>query len=280
MHGAAADLPVALLRDGLQRLQLGGAGASDFGSQLFGDPRRGLAERGVRQLRGGLGRRPSCAAGSRRRAGALRYFYFWRGPRTGGLRRRLFRRGLRCGLSPGTFTVGLAGQLAVDVARRDVIAQAEEDRLPHHPVARPLGELHFCHQLRLYPGRLFVGVRRRSAERRVLDDERLHQLVELGEGPFVEPAAGVAGIDQLAVVVDPHDQGPEVFATGARRREAADNNLLLEDGFDLQPGTAPDSGLIRAVPSLGHDPLEPFLLRRLEKGLSLAEDMVRILEQG
>ena len=119
-----------------------------------------------------------------------------------------------------------------------------------------------------------------AAERRRLDDERLHQPVELGERPLVEPAANVAGVDELVTLVDAHEEGAEMFPAVAWRGEAADNDLLLEDRLDLQPRAAADPRLVGAVEPLGHDALQPLLRGRLEEGGAFANDVLRILEQG
>ena len=76
-------------------------------------------------------------------------------------------------------------------------------------------------------------MRWRPAEGRRLHDQRLQQLVDLGEGLFVEPTADVAGVDELAVLVDADDERAEILPAVAWRGEAADDHLLLKDGLDL-----------------------------------------------
>ena len=122
-------------------------------------------------------------------------------------------------------------------------------------------------------------MRWRSGEGRRLDDQRLHQFVELGEGLFVEPAAHVAGVHELAVLEDADDERAEIFPAVAWRGEAADDDLLLKDGFDLQPGAAAHSRLVGAVTQLGDDPLQVILLGRLEERLAFAEDVFGVLQQ-
>ncbi len=183
------------------------------------------------------------------------------------------------GFGPRGFTARVAGQFPMDLARVDIVARTKEDGLAHHAVARPLGELDLHDQFRFHPGRFLVGMRWRSAEGRFLDDERLHQLVELGERPFIETAADVAGVDELAVLVDADDKRAEIFPAGAGRGEAADDDLLLKDGLDLQPGTTANARLIGAVAQLGDDPLQALLFGRFEEGRAFSDNVLGIFQQ-
>src|ERR1700737_2870529 len=270
MDGPAADLPVTFLPHRIECLELGGGGAADVGLELLGDSSRGAAEWragdiGPTRCPLRAGRRDYPPRGRpRRRPDGLQ----------GDRRSGLSNGGRRPGARPGR------GSFTADLARVDVVTQPEEDGLSHHAVACPFGELSLGAQYRFDPGRFLVATRWCPAEGRLLDDQRLHQLVYLGERLLVEPAADVAGVDQLAVFVDADQECAEIFPAGPGLREAADDHLLLEMGFDLEPSAASDAWLIGAVAELGDDPFQAFLLRRLEEGHPLAEDVVRVLEDA
>ena len=80
--------------------------------------------------------------------------------------------------------------------------------------------------------------------------------------------------------MDADNQGAEILPAGTGRGKAADDDLLLKDRLDLEPSATPHPRLIGTVAQLGDDPFQAFLLRRLEEGLALARDVVRVLEQG
>ena len=122
------------------------------------------------------------------------------------------RRGVALGPSPPggrlqrflTAAIRVLGPLPRDRPGIDVVAHPQEDRHAHDAVLGPLRELHLGHQLRLGPGRLLVRPGRRAAEGGFLDSQRLEPAGHLDQRPLVEAAAGVARVDQLAVVVDAH----------------------------------------------------------------------------
>ena len=89
----------------------------------------------------------------------------------------------------------------------------------------------------------------------------------------------MAGVDELVVLVDADQECAKVFPAGAGSGKATNDDLLLQNGLDLEPGAATHPRQIGAVAKLCDDPFEPFLLCRLEKIRALAEDMVRVLEQ-
>ena len=88
------------------------------------------------------------------------------------------------------------------------------------------------------------------------------------------------GVDELAVIVDADDQRAKVFPAAARLSKAADDDLLLTDGLDLEPGATSHARLVGAVTKFGDDAFQSFLLGCFEKGLAVAENMLRVLEQA
>src|SRR5436309_11654505 len=131
--------------------------------------------------------------------------------------------------------------------------------MPQSPVACPLAEADLCDEPRLDPRHValahFVG------ERRVLAAQRGELLPEVAQRGARETGADLAGVAQPAALVVADQQRAELGARAARRRVAADDELLLGAALELQPvaRAAVDVGRIGA---LGDQPL-PLLAARL-----------------
>src|SRR5690348_7235796 len=114
---------------------------------------------------------------------------------------------------------------AADVAGRLVLAQADEDRLPHDAVPGPLLELNLADEFRFDPLDRGVWLRLR-AERTGWSDERVEQVAEVGPLGAAEPTARVADVDEVAALVDAQEQRPEIRPAATGRGEPADHRLL------------------------------------------------------
>ena len=151
-----------------------------------------------------------------------------------------------------------------------VVAQAEEARVAQTAVAGPLGEPDLGDELRLDPGHAALADRCRVRERRrpVRASSR-SSLAEVAQRVVVEPGPDLARVPQAAVVVVAEQQRPELDPRAARRREAADHELLALLALELQP-VARARGRVRAVGALGDQPLPALAARLLEERLAVA----------
>src|SRR3954452_9473321 len=167
------------------------------------------------------------------------------------------------------------GLLPHDLARRLVIAQTEETRVPQPAVAGPLGEAHLRHQLRLDPGRAAHAgdlVVAREWSRVAL--QLAHPLAQLAQRLAVESGAHLARVDEVAVTVVAEQQRAELLARAARRGEPADHELLPVLALELEP-VARARGHVRAVRALGDQPLPA-----LAAGLLVELDPVAVAVRG
>src|ERR1700730_11732184 len=128
-----------------------------------------------------------------------------------------------------------------DLARALVGAKPAPARMAHAPLAGPLGERHLADEPRLGPVRV-AGVlgRARRAERADAGLHRPQPADQVGEHRLGEPGSDVPGVPQVPAVVDAEQQGadgvgPRAVAGGPD----ADDDLLVPDGIELDPGAAP-----------------------------------------
>src|SRR4051794_18256305 len=153
-------------------------------------------------------------------------------------------------------------------------------------VAGPAAELGPDHELRADPGHATevpapaaaVVLRRWRVERRLLGDEWLHRREQALAGRRREAGADLAGKAQLAVLVHPDRDRPEIARVAFARRPAADDELLLGTDLELQPGRRPATRLIARAPELRDDPLEALAARRGHERLAVADDVRRIAD--
>src|SRR5918998_3910444 len=147
----------------------------------------------------------------------------------------------------------LRGPLAHDLARGLVEAHAEEGGMAQTAVGGPFHERDLCHQLGLDPRRgawnALLGLKRgRLAHER---GEALRQLAQRRAG---EARPHLAGVAKAVAVEVADEQRTEVGARAARRREAADHELLRARALELQP-VARARGHVRRAEALGDQPL-------------------------
>src|SRR6185312_6839317 len=161
------------------------------------------------------------------------------------------------------------------LARELVLAQTFEARMPQPSIARPLGEGDLRHELGLEPHRILALDRRDLLERRSRPFERLELAAETIEIGGVEPGADLAGINELAALEGPEQQRREWFALDLRAAEAADDELLAFEAFDLEPVLAA-ARAIKRIRALRHDAFEPKCTGLREELGSRALDIVSI----
>ena len=142
------------------------------------------------------------------------------------------------------------------VARRLVLAQALEARMPQPSVTRPLGKGDLRDELRLEPHRALALLARHLLEGRARALERLELPREPVEVGRVEAGADLAGIDQLAVLERAEQQRGERLALHVGAAIAADHEFLAAQAFDLEPVLAAP-GDVGPVGPLRHDAFEP-----------------------
>src|SRR5690349_6534077 len=90
-------------------------------------------------------------------------------------------------------------------SRRFVVAQAEEDGMTHVAVLRPFLKRDFADKNRLHPLDRHVGLRF-LLEGTLLLDEGFELGAHCRQAAGVKTAAGMADINQLAVVEDPEHE--------------------------------------------------------------------------
>ena len=165
--------------------------------------------------------------------------------------------------------------LVPHLGRRLVLSEALVRGLAHVPVMRPLAELDLGHEARLDPGDVSATNARhprRHREGRLGPFERSQQGEQASDLAVVEPRADVAGVSQLAAVVDGQDERAERGRAVPRAsRVSGDHELLAAVRLDLQPvATPPPLRIARALP-LGHDSLEPLALDGLVERQAVVE---------
>ncbi len=166
------------------------------------------------------------------------------------------------------------------VARR---IDALVGRLADLAVARPATDLGADHDLGTDPRDVLevaapsttVVLRRRRVERRVVLDQRLEALEEVGPDRAGEAAADLAGEPQLAVLVHADGHRTEVPGVAAPRGPATDHQLLLRPDLDLEPRIAAAARLVPRATELRHHPLDAERAGRVEERLPLPDHVRR-----
>ena len=154
--------------------------------------------------------------------------------------------------------VALAGHgaLQIDVAGRFVIAQAVEHRMADHALAGHPGKTHFGQQLRFEPVHSArLGAAGRVGQRRAGAAQWLQALVQAVQGGAAEATADLAGIAQLAGVMQAQQQGAETVAAAFRVGVAEHHELLALLALELDPVVAAALD-IGAVPALADQSFE------------------------
>ena len=141
------------------------------------------------------------------------------------------------------------------LARRLVLAQALEARMPQPAVTRPLGKGDLRDKLRLEPHRALALLARHLIEGRARTLERLELLREPFEVRRIETGADLAGIGKRAVLEGAEQERGERLALHVRPAIAADHEFLATQAFDLEPVLAAP-GDVGPVGPLGHDAFE------------------------
>ena len=142
------------------------------------------------------------------------------------------------------------------VARRLVLAQALEARMPQPTVTRPLGKGDLRHELRLEPHRAFALLARHLLEGRACAFERLELPREPVEVRRIEAGADLAGIGELAVLERAEQKRGERLALHVGTAIAADDEFLAARAFDLEPVLAAPRD-VGPVGPLRDDAFEP-----------------------
>ncbi len=156
---------------------------------------------------------------------------------------------------------GRRGRFGHDLVRGLVLAQRLEGALADHAGGGEARELDLGDQLRLRPVDIGLLARRaRAGEGALVGFERGQARQDAGDLVAAEARADPADIDQLAALVDAHQQGAELARLA---RPAADHHLVAGAALGLQPALA----AARAgggVEPLRHDPFERHAAGRLQ----------------
>src|SRR5262249_25664284 len=138
-----------------------------------------------------------------------------------------------------------------------VVSQPEERGMANAAVLRPLGEAHLADEARLDPV-MAAPARRAGGERRGRTRQRLEPRPHERQRLPREPGADLRALREAVALVEPEVERAEVRARALRIRPAADDELLPELHFDLEP-VARAAARVGAVGLLGDDALEPAL---------------------
>lgn len=96
---------------------------------------------------------------------------------------------------------------------------------------------------------------------------------------FSEKACtGSSGEQEPARTVISNEQRAEVLVAALRRRVPADNEFLLADQFDFQPGGVAPAGFVERIRSFRDQALQLKLLHRSEKLVFIAAQLFRELD--
>ncbi len=120
--------------------------------------------------------------------------------------------------------------------------------------------------------------RARRLDGRRLHFERCHQLHQLVNLVGRIAGAGLAGVAQLAVLVDAEQQRAEA-ALLVRRRPADDDELLALDALGLDPAARPRADIF-GIGALGDDAFEPRLAKGAEQLLAAPDDVIGVADLG
>jgi hypothetical protein len=162
--------------------------------------------------------------------------------------------------------------LDADLARGLVLPQADEGRMAHVPVARPLGERHLSDEPRLDPVEPASTRRRRDGRRRT--PKLLEPLAQRDERLAVEARAHLAGVaERAAGIVGREHERAESAARAGRVGEARDHELLAARALDLEP-RASTTGAVGRVGALADDALDAAPAGLGEHGGPLPLDVI------
>ena len=163
--------------------------------------------------------------------------------------------------------------LAANVLGQLVLAYSQERWGTQVAVMRPLRELDLDDELRFDPSHIALPHARHLRhlhERRVGSLERLHAGEQLVDRVLRETRADVAGPAQAAPLLHGNHERAHALPPPLSLRVARDHELLPRAHLHLQPVTRA-SLLVEGLLSLGHDPLEALLGRRVEQRVSVVE---------
>src|SRR6185436_7704966 len=151
------------------------------------------------------------------------------------------------------------------VARRLVLTQTEVGRVAELAVAGALGEAELRDQLRLDPDE--IALARRIDERGLRAPTPAELPMEIGQRRLGEARADLARVAEPVAVEGADQEGSEMLASAARRREAADHELFLRTDLHLAPGRRALAGLVPGARVLADDAFQsppPRLGERLQ----------------
>src|SRR5205814_4740687 len=174
--------------------------------------------------------------------------------------------------------LGLSGDrhLALDLARRLVLAQTEERGSPKMPVVRPLRELDLADELRLDPHDVALANLRHlrdGCERRGVASQRLELREQVVDLPLGETGSAVADPLQLVTTVGGEHERAEAAGTPPLAlRPADDHELLTPVGLDLEPVARALSLEVARPAPLRHHSLELLLERRVVQRPAVVEE--------
>src|SRR5439155_8134195 len=110
-------------------------------------------------------------------------------------------------------------------------------------------------------------------------DLALAQLAEdIRNHCHAEAGSDLAGIAQVAALVDRQEQGAQRARLAVARAPADDDELLALHAFDLQPVPAAAAD-IRSIGALGDDAFLAGLAHGIEQFLALPDDMIGVEDQ-
>src|SRR5262249_28365070 len=163
-------------------------------------------------------------------------------------------------------------RFADDVAGSFVVSQPEVHRMAQLAVVGPFRELDLCDEIRFYPVRRLVrldGARERRLLRLALLQQRRNPLELL----LIESGAGVADVDEFAVLVDAEQQRAEVRARLPRLGPAPDNELLFVKQLDLAPRRTAPPRLVERGGFLRDEAFPSLFLRARVQRTRVADDL-------
>ncbi len=159
-----------------------------------------------------------------------------------------------------------------------IVPEPQVHRVTQLPVVRPFREADLRHQRGLHPVRPLVGSWL-LPERTGGGFERLQQGEDRTDFIFAEPGAGVADVDQVALLVHAEQQRAESLAGPARLGPAADDEFLFEGDLQLPPVGRPVPGAIARVEVLCDQAFPAAVDRALVEGAAVGGDELAQAQQ-
>ena len=141
---------------------------------------------------------------------------------------------------------------------RLVFPEAQEDRLPHLAVARPLLELHLANQLGSthWTGALTLGFVRKGT---LLPNQRFQSRAERSQFLRIRSATRVSDIDKIGTYIDTEYQCTQMLTRTAWSVNPPITASCRWCVLIFNQSAAADSFAIGALTILGDDPLQPML---------------------